>query len=171
MASGRQGCRQGACPCGRGEPLRWRNHAWSSFRSLGGCTAPHAGRQARQLQPGSAACARCLPQVAATSCPTPTRCPASLCATPWHSASRSTNFLPARTNLPSRSWTTPRRATLLEAASMHALVCPLGQHMLSCPGVRQVQKELGLHFMPPEQTYIDFATTLIQRGVATPVPK
>ena len=43
--------------------------------------------------------------------------------------------------------------------------------MLSRSGVRQVQKELGLHFMPPEATYIDFATTLIQRGVATPVPK
>lgn len=35
----------------------------------------------------------------------------------------------------------------------------------------KVQRELGLQFTPVEQTYIDFATTLIQEGIAKPVPK
>ena len=35
----------------------------------------------------------------------------------------------------------------------------------------QVHKELGLQLHPIEETYIDFATTLIQQGVAKPVPK
>ena len=54
---------------------------------------------------------------------------------------------------------------------MQLLAPLLEYHVLSCSDVLQVQRELGLHFMPPEATYIDFATTLIQRGVATPVPK
>lgn len=35
----------------------------------------------------------------------------------------------------------------------------------------KVQKELGLQLTPIEQTYIDFATTLIQEGIAKPVTK
>jgi hypothetical protein len=35
----------------------------------------------------------------------------------------------------------------------------------------KVQKELGLQLTPPEVTYIDFATTLIQEGIAKPVLK
>jgi hypothetical protein len=35
----------------------------------------------------------------------------------------------------------------------------------------KVQKELGLQLLPPEATYIDMATTLIQKGIATPVAK
>ena len=35
----------------------------------------------------------------------------------------------------------------------------------------QVHKELGLQLHPIEATYVDFATTLIQLGVAKPVHK
>lgn len=35
----------------------------------------------------------------------------------------------------------------------------------------QVEKELGLRMHPLKETYIDMATTLIQRGIAKPVAK
>ena len=43
---------------------------------------------------------------------------------------------------------------------------------LSCCGLGvQVQKELGIKLHDPAETYIDMATTLIQTGIAKPVPK
>ncbi len=38
-------------------------------------------------------------------------------------------------------------------------------------GLLQVQKELGLQIHPWQESIIDMATTLIQRGIAKPVPK
>jgi len=38
-------------------------------------------------------------------------------------------------------------------------------------GDLQVQKELGIKLHDPAETYIDMATTLIQQGIAKPVPK
>ena len=35
----------------------------------------------------------------------------------------------------------------------------------------QVEKELGLRMHPLKETYVDMATTLIQRGIAKPVAK
>ena len=35
----------------------------------------------------------------------------------------------------------------------------------------QAEKELGLQMHPLHETYIDMVTTLIQRGIAKPVPK
>ncbi len=35
----------------------------------------------------------------------------------------------------------------------------------------KVQKELGLQLLPAKFTYIDMATTLIQKGIAKPVAK
>lgn len=39
------------------------------------------------------------------------------------------------------------------------------------PGTLQVQKELGLQITPWQESIIDMATTLIQRGIAKPVSK
>lgn len=44
--------------------------------------------------------------------------------------------------------------------------------LLICCGFGvQVQKELGIKLHDPAETYIDMATTLIQTGIAKPVPK
>ena len=43
---------------------------------------------------------------------------------------------------------------------------------LPCCGLGvQVQKELGIKLHDPAETYIDMAITLIQTGIAKPVPK
>jgi hypothetical protein len=34
-----------------------------------------------------------------------------------------------------------------------------------------MQKELGMQLTPIEETWVDFASTLIQTGIAKPVPK
>ena len=39
------------------------------------------------------------------------------------------------------------------------------------PGMLQVQQELGLKIHPWQESIIDMATTLIQRGIAKPVSK
>ena len=43
--------------------------------------------------------------------------------------------------------------------------------LLYCGFAVQVQKELGIKLHDPAETYIDMATTLIQTGIAKPVPK
>ena len=43
--------------------------------------------------------------------------------------------------------------------------------LLYCGFAVQVQKELGIKLHDPAETYIDMATTLIQTGIAKPIPK
>ena len=42
---------------------------------------------------------------------------------------------------------------------------------LKCTMSVQVQKQLGLKLTPPVETFVDMAVTLIQTGIAKPVPK